>query len=52
MKIRIGLGLGTQSFPSPEGFLDLCLEMERVGIDSIWLSERLDRKSTRLNSSH
>jgi probable F420-dependent oxidoreductase len=41
MKIRIGLGLGTQSFPSPEGFLDLCLEMERVGIDSIWLSERL-----------
>ncbi|MFN0073760.1 MAG: TIGR03619 family F420-dependent LLM class oxidoreductase [Chloroflexota bacterium] len=41
MKIRIGIGLGTQSFPSDGQFLELCQEMERIGFDSIWLSERL-----------
>jgi probable F420-dependent oxidoreductase len=41
MKVRIGIGLGTQSFPSDGSFLELCQEMERIGIDSIWLSERL-----------
>ena len=41
MKIRIGLGLGTQSFPGDGAFLELCQEMERIGFDSLWLSERL-----------
>jgi probable F420-dependent oxidoreductase len=41
MKIRVGLGLGTQSFPGEGELLELCQEMERIGFDSIWLSERL-----------
>ena len=41
MKIRIGIGIGTQSFPTDGAFLELCQEMERIGFDSIWLSERL-----------
>jgi probable F420-dependent oxidoreductase len=41
MKIRIGIGLGTQSFPTEGAFLELCQDMERMGFDSIWHSERL-----------
>lgn len=41
MKVRIGLGLGTQSFPDEDRFLELCQSMEQMGFDSIWLSERL-----------
>ena len=42
MKIRIGYGLGTQTMGGgPTAFAHLIDELERLGFDSLWLSERV-----------
>lgn len=42
MKIRIGYGLGTQTMGGgPAAFAHLIDELERLGFDSLWLSERV-----------
>lgn len=41
MKVRIGYGLGTQGLPGgPDVFLRFVDDLERLGFDSLWLSER------------
>ena len=42
MKVRIGIGFGTQSFPSEDLLVDLAGCLEELSFDSIWLSERLN----------
>ena len=42
MKIRVGLGLGTQNFPASDQVAALGTELESLGFDSLWLSERLN----------
>lgn len=41
MKIRIGYGLGVQGLRQDDTFPDLVDALERLGFDSLWLSERL-----------
>src|SRR5437762_4959400 len=41
MKVRIGFGLGTQGLRDDERFAGLVADLERLGFDSLWLSERL-----------
>jgi probable F420-dependent oxidoreductase len=41
MKVRIGFGLGTQGMGHDERFAGLVEDLERLGFDSLWLSERL-----------
>ena len=41
MKIRIGYGLGTQTAVGPAPFAALVDDLERLGFDSLWLSERI-----------
>lgn len=41
MKIRIGTGLGTHTLTNGEGFGPYVEAVERLGFDSLWLSERL-----------
>ena len=41
MKVRIGYGLGTQGVPGgADLFLRFVDDLERLGFDSLWLSER------------
>lgn len=43
MKVRIGFGLGTGSTTTdPQRFGDLVDNLERLGFDSLWLSERVN----------
>src|SRR5258708_36945287 len=41
MKIRIGVGLGAGGASDAESFCDAVQSMERLGFDSLWLSEVL-----------
>ncbi len=41
MKVRIGLALGTQGLEDDAGYGALVDDLERLGFDSLWLSERL-----------
>ena len=41
MKIRIGFGLGTAGWVADERFATFVTDLERLGFDSLWLSERL-----------
>lgn len=41
MKVRIGFGLGTGGWAADERFGGLVADLERLGFDSLWLSERL-----------
>lgn len=42
MKIRIGFGLGTRSQTTdPERFVGMVTDLERLGFDSLWVSDRL-----------
>jgi probable F420-dependent oxidoreductase len=41
MKVRIGFGLGTRTALDAEPFADLVDALERLGFDSLWLSERI-----------
>jgi probable F420-dependent oxidoreductase len=41
MKVRIGIGLGTQGQRDDSTFGALVDDLERLGFDSLWLSERL-----------
>ncbi|MEM9034750.1 MAG: LLM class flavin-dependent oxidoreductase [Actinomycetota bacterium] len=41
MKVRIGMGLGTRTTLNDERFAPFCQATERVGFDSLWVSERL-----------
>ena len=41
MKVRVGYGLGTQAPTDPTSLAGLVDELERLGFDSLWLSERL-----------
>jgi probable F420-dependent oxidoreductase len=41
MKVRIGFGLGTAGLRDDERFRGLVVDLERLGFDSLWLSERL-----------
>jgi probable F420-dependent oxidoreductase len=42
VKVRIGYGLGTQTMGGgPAAFAQLVDELERLGFDSLWLSERV-----------
>ncbi|MCU1450432.1 MAG: Luciferase-like monooxygenase [Acidimicrobiales bacterium] len=41
MKIRIGFGLGTRTALDAEPFAQLVDALERLGFDSLWLSERI-----------
>lgn len=41
MKVRIGYGLGTQSTQTPEQYASFVDALERLGFDSLWLSERI-----------
>lgn len=42
MKIRIGFGLGTRSQTTdPDRFVSLVQDLERLGFDSLWVSDRL-----------
>lgn len=41
MKVRIGIALGTQGLADEARFDDLVDALERLGFDSLWLSERL-----------
>ncbi len=40
MKIRVGFGLGVAADVDAAGFLTLVDDLERLGFDSLWLSER------------
>ncbi|MEO1061737.1 MAG: LLM class flavin-dependent oxidoreductase [Actinomycetota bacterium] len=41
MKIRIGMGLGTRTTLNDERFAPFCQQVEELGFDSLWVSERL-----------
>ncbi len=41
MKIRIGMGLGTRTTLNDERFAPFCRQVEQLGFDSLWVSERL-----------
>ncbi len=41
MKIRIGYGLGTQTTNNDESFGAFVDDLERLGFDSLWVSERI-----------
>jgi probable F420-dependent oxidoreductase len=41
MKIRIGFGLGTRTLTNGETFGGFVDDLERIGFDSLWLSERI-----------
>jgi len=41
MKVRIGFGLGTRTALDGEPFADMVDALERLGFDSLWLSERI-----------
>lgn len=41
MKIRFGIGLGVRTGLNDGAFLGVVDEMERLGFDSLWLSERI-----------
>ena len=41
MKVRIGFGLGTAGLRDDERFGGLVDDLERLGFDSLWLSERI-----------
>lgn len=41
MKVRFGIGLGVRTGLNDRAFLDVVDEMERLGFDSLWLSERI-----------
>lgn len=41
MKVRIGFGLGTAGWAADERLGELAGDLERLGFDSLWLSERL-----------
>jgi probable F420-dependent oxidoreductase len=41
MKVRIGFGLGTGTTTNDTSFPRLVDELERIGYDSLWLSERI-----------
>jgi probable F420-dependent oxidoreductase len=41
VKIRIGVGLGTAGWALDERFGQVVVHLERLGFDSLWLSERL-----------
>ncbi|HEV7720566.1 MAG TPA: LLM class flavin-dependent oxidoreductase, partial [Iamia sp.] len=42
MKIRIGVGLGTHTLANTQDtFVPYVRDVERLGFDSLWLSERL-----------
>src|SRR5260370_7930883 len=41
MKIRIGVGMGAAGATDAEAFADAVQHMERLGFDSLWLSEVL-----------
>ena len=41
MKVRIGFGLGTRTPLDAQPFAELVDALERLGFDSLWLSERL-----------
>lgn len=41
MKIRIGYGLGTQTTNNDESFGTFVEDLERLGFDSLWVSERI-----------
>ena len=41
MKVRIGFGLGTRTTLEAEPFAELVDSLERLGFDSLWLSERI-----------
>ena len=40
VKVRVGYGIGSALAPDPRRFGELCTELERLGFDSLWLSER------------
>ena len=41
MKIRIGMGVGTRTTLNDERFAPFCQQVEQLGFDSLWVSERL-----------
>ncbi|MFN8525763.1 MAG: TIGR03619 family F420-dependent LLM class oxidoreductase [Chloroflexota bacterium] len=41
MKVRIGFGLGTRGLRDDTSFIGIMQDLDRLGYDSIWLSERL-----------
>ena len=41
MKVRVGYGLGTQGLTRDDRFGELVDHLERLGFDSLWLSERI-----------
>ena len=45
MKVRIGFGLGTRSLTNDERFGPFVDDLERLGFDSLWLSERIGGES-------
>jgi probable F420-dependent oxidoreductase len=46
MKIRIGFGLGTRSpIDDPDRFVGLVHDLDRLGFDSLWVSDRLSAES-------
>ncbi len=45
MKVRIGFGLGTRSLTNDDRFGPFVDDLERLGFDSLWLSERIGGES-------
>ena len=45
MKVRIGLGLGTRTRFNTGELGDLAMDMDARGVDSIWLSERINSQA-------
>ncbi|HEY7135944.1 MAG TPA: TIGR03619 family F420-dependent LLM class oxidoreductase [Acidimicrobiia bacterium] len=41
MKVRVGFGLGVAADVDADGFVTLVDDLERLGFDSLWLSERV-----------
>src|SRR5689334_17120575 len=41
MKVRVGFGLGVAADVDAQGFVTLVDDLERLGFDSLWLSERV-----------